>query len=67
MKSKSWLVALFVLVMSPLLAQAQTNIDTTTSWNGSDYAYAFGVTDTATYGQTIRVTSASQLNYFNFR
>lgn len=67
MNFKSWLVLSVVMMLSSLSAQAQTNIDTTTSWDGTSFVSAFGVPNTATYGQTIRVTSASQLNDFNFR
>jgi hypothetical protein len=37
--------------------QAVSVIDTTPSWNGTDYIFSFGETDTATYGQTFTVTA----------
>jgi uncharacterized protein with beta-barrel porin domain len=50
--------------LSPAAAQ---NINTTTSWNGSDGINAWGVPDTATYGQTITATgSADVLHGFTF-
>lgn len=36
-------------------SQANTSIDTLSTWSGSDYVGSFGVTDTSTYGQTFVV------------
>ncbi|MBG1265378.1 PEP-CTERM sorting domain-containing protein [Nostoc sp. WHI] len=47
-------------------AQAQTIIDTTPSWNGTDSIIEFGEFDTATYGQTFTVGSDNILNDFTF-
>lgn len=47
-------------------AQAQTIIDTTPSWNGTDYIAEFGEPNTATYGQTFTVGSDNVLNDFTF-
>jgi outer membrane autotransporter protein len=56
-------VALIAL-SSPAMAQ---NIDTTTSWNGISSISAWGVTDTATYGQTITpVAGQNFLTGFTF-
>jgi hypothetical protein len=41
-------------------------INTQSSWNGTSFISSFGVTDTATYGQTITLASASTLNGFSF-
>ncbi|MBW4675069.1 MAG: PEP-CTERM sorting domain-containing protein [Desmonostoc geniculatum HA4340-LM1] len=47
-------------------AQAQTVIDTTPSWNGTDFFRPFGEENTATYGQTFTVGSDNVLNDFTF-
>jgi hypothetical protein len=48
-------------------AQAQTTIDTTPFWNGTDDVYPFGLPYTATYGQTITVPlSDPYLTSFSF-
>ncbi|MFN6563542.1 MAG: PEP-CTERM sorting domain-containing protein [Nostoc sp. ChiSLP01] len=47
-------------------AQAQTVIDTTPSWNGTDFISPFGEENTATYGQTFTVGSDNVLNDFTF-
>lgn len=47
-------------------AQAQTVIDTTPSWNGTDFISPFGEFNTATYGQTFTVGSDNVLNDFTF-
>ncbi|BAY74849.1 hypothetical protein NIES25_12650 [Nostoc linckia NIES-25] len=47
-------------------AQAQTVIDTTPSWNGTDSITPFGEFNTATYGQTFTVGSDNVLNDFTF-
>lgn len=47
-------------------AQAQTIIDTTPSWNGTDSIIPFGENNTATYGQTFTVGSDNVLNDFTF-
>ena len=47
-------------------AMAQ-NIDTVPSWNGTSFISNWGVTNTATYGQTITATNLnSKLNSFTF-
>ena len=47
-------------------AHAAASIDTISSWNGSSYISSWGVTDTATYGQTITTTSATLLRSATF-
>jgi hypothetical protein len=47
-------------------AQAQMIIDTTPSWNGTDFIQPFGEFNTATYGQTFTVGSDNILNDFTF-
>jgi len=49
------------------MSQAIPFIDTTGSWNGSDYISCFGEPNTSTYGQTFTVTdSETVLNSFTF-
>jgi hypothetical protein len=56
--------AALVALSSPAMA---ANIDTTTSWNGTNSISAWGVPDTATYGQTITpVAGQTILTGFTF-
>lgn len=49
------------------LSTAQAQINTIPGWNGSGFISSFGVTNTATYGETISVPAgASPLNSFSF-
>lgn len=48
-------------------ASAQAQINTIPGWNGSSFISSFGVTDTATYGETVTVAAgATALNSFSF-
>jgi hypothetical protein len=60
--------ALFSATLLTIFAvSAQAQINTIPSWDGSNFISSFGVTNTATYGQTITVAAgASQLNSFSF-
>lgn len=58
------LAAVVLLAASPTSARAQT-IDTTGSWNGTDFIAPWGVSDTSTYGQTV-TAPAGKLNSFTF-
>jgi len=59
------LFCLLLAVATP--AQAQFSINTIPLWNGTSFISSFGVTDTATYGETITVPAgASPLNAFSF-
>ena len=62
---KTWLpLSLLALFAAPAMAQ----IDTFPAWNGTSFISSFGVTNTATYGQTITVPSgASPLQSFSFQ
>jgi hypothetical protein len=56
-----------VLASAALVGQAcATVIDTTGSWNGSSSVFFFGYPDTATYGQTVKVSGDNVLNSFTF-
>ncbi len=56
-----------LLSLASAPALAQTSIDTITGWDGTNSIGSFGVTNTATYGQTITVPAgASPLNSFSF-
>jgi hypothetical protein len=41
-------------------------ISTYSNWNGSDYVYPFGCSDTTTYGQLVTVPKKTMLNKFSF-
>lgn len=57
--------ALLTLLAASALAQGPIN--TISGWNGTSYISSFGVTDTATYGQTVTVAAgASPLKSFAF-
>ncbi|MCX6628319.1 MAG: hypothetical protein NTW28_11905 [Candidatus Solibacter sp.] len=57
--------ALLTLLVAPALAQGPIN--TIPVWNGTTFISSFGVTNTATYGETITVSAgASALNSFAF-
>lgn len=60
---KNLLLCAGFLLGAPAFAQ---NIDTTSSWNGSTFISSFGVTNTATYGQTVTVATPTQLLGFTF-
>jgi hypothetical protein len=57
---------------TPKITQADANatvtvIDTTSSWNGTQYISSFGMPNTATYGQTISMTAdVPPLTQFSF-
>src|ERR1700728_3567456 len=54
-------------LLLPGLAQADTIIDTSGSWNGSSFAFPWGGSETATYGQTFTVSDSNTfLNSFSF-
>ena len=58
-------LCLLMAVAAP--AQAQLSINTIPFWDGSTFISPFGVTDTATYGQTITVPAGGTvLNSFAF-
>ncbi len=59
---------LAVAVLSPTGASVllPPSIDTTPYWNGSQFISSFGMTNTATYGQTISVTESAELKQFSF-
>ena len=69
--SKSAKAAIFSAALMGLTAtsaQAQVSIDTMPNWNGTTFISSFGVTDTATYGQTITVgNGASPLVSYTFQ
>lgn len=58
-----WVLAAFSLVVLPMKSQS---LNTITAWDGSQSISSFGVTNTATYGQTITVASPTTLNSFAF-
>lgn len=61
------LLAGALLLLPVSTALAQTSIDTISGWNGSTFISSFGVTNTATYGQTVTVAAgAGPLNSFSF-
>jgi hypothetical protein len=63
----SGIVALTAIIALPLAAQAQ-NIDTTGSWNGSQFVFEWGSNATLTYGQSITAPgSINTLDTFGFR
>ena len=65
--SKPVLAAAAGLMLLAASASAQNSIDTITGWNGTSSISSFGVTNTATYGETITVgAGASPLNSFSF-
>jgi hypothetical protein len=55
--------ALLMLAAAPSPAQG---INTIPLWNGTDFISSFGVPNTATYGQTITVSSNATINSFAF-
>lgn len=65
MKFKS-LAALAITAVISSNASALTTIDTTGSWNGSDFIFPFGETNTATYGQTFTVGADNVMDSFTF-
>ena len=52
------------LIGAPAFAQ---NINTVPGWNGTSFISSFGVTNTATYGETITVAAPTQFFGFTFR
>lgn len=62
-----WLAAL-VLILVSSTAFAGLTVDTNPSWDGSTYISSFGVTNTATYGQTIVVpVGQNRIDSFSFQ
>ena len=59
---------IFLLLVAGCLTAQVVNpsINTISSWNGSQFISSFGVTDTATYGQTLTLASSGLLNNFSF-
>lgn len=57
------------LLLSTALCTTAQNITTMPSWNGSSFISSFGVTNTATYGQTITIPSGPNqtLSSFTFQ
>jgi hypothetical protein len=57
---------MLLLLITAVSMLAQANVNTIPGWNGTDYISSFGVVNTATYGQTITITSTATLNSFAF-
>lgn len=61
------LTALILVLGISGMGHAITLIDTTGSWNGSDFIWSFGESNSSTYGQTFTVTgSETKLDSFSF-
>ncbi len=58
---------LLALVAGAAASQADVTIDTLSGWNGTDSINSFGVSDTSTYGQTFKVTTAPLLMTYEFQ
>ena len=66
-KNKSMLLGGVAFLALSVPASAQ-NIDTTPQWNGTQFISSWGVTNTATYGQTITPTvGQTRLSSFTFQ
>ncbi|MGC8724858.1 MAG: hypothetical protein ACP5VF_13455 [Acidobacteriota bacterium] len=69
METRRWqaMVLAGALLALGSFSAAAAGIDTTPSWNGSDFISSFGYPDTATYGQTITAPPAgASLQSFTF-
>jgi len=55
-----------VFTVAGLGGSSAKNINTYKDWNGTDYVYPFGCSDTTTYGQLITVPATNTLNKFAF-
>ena len=58
------LIMTFIVMASAMVAKA--DIDTFGSWNGTDFVYPMGETNTSTYGQTFTVGPETVLDSFTF-